>query len=148
GGNRSLKSVSKVGAGDADRQVGAALEAGINFFDTADRYAVGESESLLGAALKGRRDECVVTTKGGLRTGSAVMQSGLSRGHLLNAVEASLKRLAMNHVDVYLAHRVDELTPLEETLVALDEIVRSGKARYIGFSNWPAWKVAAALEFQ
>ena len=133
---------------EADRIVGRALDAGVNFFDTADVYAGGESEEMLGRALRGRRDEVVVATKAGWRTGAPLNQSGLSARHLLWSVKQSLRRLGTDHVDVYIAHRDDAHTPLEETLQALDTIVRHGHARYLGVSNWPAWKVAAALEMQ
>jgi aryl-alcohol dehydrogenase-like predicted oxidoreductase len=138
----------KMGREDADRMVGRALDAGINFFDNADIYGGGGSEVMLGAALASRRAEAVIATKVGYRSGAALTQAGLSRRHILWSIDSSLGRLGTDYVDVYIAHRVDPLTPLEETLEALDCVVRSGKARYIGFSNWPAWKVAAALELQ
>ena len=147
-GQGAYASVSKVDQTAGERLVGEALDAGVNLFDTADRYGAGEAEIILGAAVRSRRHEAVIVTKAGLRAGDGLLQTGLSRRHLLDAAEQSLKRLNTDFIDVYLAHREDEYTPLEETLVALDEIVRSGKTRYIGFSNWPAWKVAAALEFQ
>ncbi|MDE2051954.1 MAG: aldo/keto reductase, partial [Gammaproteobacteria bacterium] len=124
------------------------LEAGINFFDTADGYAGGESEAMLGAALKPHRDRVVIATKVGFRTGSALTRAGLSRRHILWSVDQSLKRLGTDWIDVYIAHREDPYTPIEETLAALDAVVRAGKVRYIGFSNWSAWKAAAALEIQ
>jgi aryl-alcohol dehydrogenase-like predicted oxidoreductase len=147
-GNKALGSVYKVGAELAGELVGRALDAGINFFDTADGYAGGESEELLGAALKSRRDEVVITTKVGFRTGPALTRAGLSRRHILWSVDQSLKRLGTDWIDVYVAHREDPYTPLEETLAALDAVVRAGKVRYLGFSNWSAWKAAAALEIQ
>ncbi|MGH3615614.1 MAG: aldo/keto reductase [Pseudonocardia sp.] len=126
----------------------AALDRGVTFFDTADGYAGGESETLLGGALRSRRDGVVIATKVGFRTGAPLTQAGLSRRHITWSVDQSLKRLGTDWIDVYLAHREDPYTPLEDTLVALDAVVRSGKVRYIGFSNWSAWKVAAALEIQ
>jgi aryl-alcohol dehydrogenase-like predicted oxidoreductase len=147
-GNKALGSVYKVGADLAGELVGRALDAGINFFDTADGYAGGESEELLGAALKSRRDEVVIATKVGFRTGPALTRAGLSRRHILWSVDQSLKRLGTDWIDVYIAHREDPYTPLEETLAALDAVVRAGKVRYLGFSNWSAWKAAAALEIQ
>ncbi|PPE74418.1 aldo/keto reductase [Solimonas fluminis] len=148
-GNRSLGSVYKVGAGLADELVGKALDAGVNFFDTADVYADGESETLLGAALKGRRDRVVITTKVGNRGGDrTLLRSGLSRRHILWSVEQSLRRLGTDWIDCYVAHCEDPHTPLEETLEAFDAVVRAGKVRYLGFSNWSAWKAAAALEIQ
>ncbi|MCM6775226.1 aldo/keto reductase [Nocardia sp. CDC159] len=147
-GNRDLGAVYKVGADLAHELVGRALAAGINFFDTADGYADGESETLLGQALAPHRDDVVIATKVGFRTGTPLTRSGLSRRHILWSIDQSLRRLGTDWVDVYIAHREDPFTPLEETLAALDEVVRSGRARYLGFSNWSAWKVAAAMEIQ
>lgn len=147
-GNRDLGAVYKVGAKAAGELVERALDAGINFFDTADAYAGGESESLLGAALKPHRERVVIATKVGFRSGQPLTQSGLSRRHILWSVDESLKRLGTDWIDVYIAHREDRHTPLEETLEALDAVVRAGKVRYLGFSNWSAWRVAAALELQ
>ncbi|MGN7881101.1 aldo/keto reductase [Ensifer sp. 22460] len=128
--------------------MGQALDAGINFFDTADAYASGQSERILGETLRARRDEVVIATKVGFRTGAPLTQAGLSRHHILWSVDQSLKRLGTDWIDAYIVHKEDPHTPLEETLLALDAVVRSGKVRYIGFSNWSAWKVAAALEIQ
>ncbi|HEY7887365.1 MAG TPA: aldo/keto reductase [Steroidobacteraceae bacterium] len=147
-GNKDVGAVYKVGADLAGELVGHALDSGINFFDTADGYAGGESETLLGAALKPHRDRVVVATKVGFRTGPALTRAGLSRRHILWSVDQSLKRLGTDWIDVYIAHREDPYTPIEETLAALDAIVRAGKVRYLGFSNWSAWKAAAALEIQ
>lgn len=147
-GDRSIGAVYKTDAEAAAALVGKALDAGINFFDTADAYASGQSERILGEALRSRRDEVVIATKVGFRTGTPLTQAGLSRRHILWSVDESLKRLGTDWIDVYIVHKEDPHTPLEETLSALDEVVRSGKARYIGFSNWSAWKVAAALEIQ
>lgn len=147
-GDRSLGTVYKTGAATADALVGQALDAGINFFDTADAYASGGSEQILGKALQGRRAEVVLATKVGFRSGDALVRSGLSRRHILWSVEQSLRRLGTDWIDVYIAHREDPHTPLEETLEALDAVVRAGKVRYLGFSNWSAWKAAAALEWQ
>jgi aryl-alcohol dehydrogenase-like predicted oxidoreductase len=147
-GNRDIGTIFKVGEALANELVGKALDAGINFFDTADGYAGGESEVLLGRALRSRRGEVVLATKVGFRTGDALVRSGLSRRHILWSVDQSLKRLGTDWLDIYICHREDPHTPLEETLGALDDIVRAGKVRYLGFSNWSAWKVAAALEIQ
>jgi aryl-alcohol dehydrogenase-like predicted oxidoreductase len=147
-GEGALGSIFKVDQGLADRFAGAALDAGINFFNTADAYAGGESERMLGKALGARRKDAIITTKVGFRTGDAVVHQGLSRHHILNSLEGSLARLATDYIDVYIAHRWDPLTPLEETLAALDSAVRSGKVRYIGFSNWPAWAAAKAVGLQ
>ncbi|MFL6550020.1 MAG: aldo/keto reductase [Povalibacter sp.] len=147
-GNQDLASIYKVGARAASELVGRSLEAGINFFDTADAYANGESEKLLGEALQSRRNEVIIATKAGFRSGPVLTQTGLSRRHILWSAEQSLRRLGTDWIDVYIAHRDDPVTPLEETLAAMDALVRSGKVRYLGFSNWPAWKVAAAMEIQ
>ena len=145
GGNSAI---AKTEAGDAAAMVGRAIDAGINFFDTADVYAGGESEAMLGQALGSWRDEVVIATKAGWRTGAPLNRNGLSAAHLHWSIDQSLKRLGTDHVDVYVAHRDDANTPLEETLAALDAIVKAGKARYLGVSNWSAWKVAAAIELQ
>lgn len=145
GGNAAI---AKTDAAGADQILGRALDAGVNFLDTADIYADGQSEEMLGALIRERRDRVIVATKAGWRTGEALMGSGLSAVHLHRSIDQSLKRLGTDHVDIYIAHRNDLNTPMEETLVALDAIVRSGKARYLGFSNWPAWKAAAAVQFQ
>jgi aryl-alcohol dehydrogenase-like predicted oxidoreductase len=147
-GDQSLGSIYKVGADLANQLVSRSLAAGINFFDTADGYAGGQSEMLLGQALKSRRNEVVLATKVGFRTGQPLTQAGLSRRHILWSVDQSLQRLQTDWIDVYIVHREDIHTPLEETLAALDAIVKAGKVRYLGFSNWIAWKVAAALEIQ
>lgn len=147
-GNKDLGSVYKVGATLADELVGRAREVGVNFFDTADGYAGGESETLLGRALKPYRSEVVIATKVGFRVGPALTQAGLSRRHILWSVDQSLRRLGTDWIDLYIAHKEDPFTPFEETLAAFDAVVRAGKVRYLGFSNWSAWKVAAALELQ
>jgi aryl-alcohol dehydrogenase-like predicted oxidoreductase len=147
-GNKALGAIYKVGAELAAELVGRALDAGINFFDTADGYAGGESEAMLGAALRPHRADVVIATKVGFRTGPALTRAGLSRRHILWSVDESLQRLGTDWIDVYIAHREDPYTPLEETLAALDAVVRAGKVRYLGFSNWSAWKAAAALEIQ
>jgi aryl-alcohol dehydrogenase-like predicted oxidoreductase len=140
--------IYKVDGPEADRIVGRALDHGVNFFDTSDLYAGGASEALLGAALKGRREHAIITSKAGFRVGDGVTDACLSRRHLMRAIDGTLARLGTDHVDLYLVHKEDPLTPLDETLRALDDIVRSGKARYIGFSNWSAWLAAIALERQ
>jgi aryl-alcohol dehydrogenase-like predicted oxidoreductase len=147
-GEGALGSIFKVDQALADRFAGTALDAGINFFNTADAYAGGESERMLGKALGARRKDVVITTKVGFRTGDALVHQGLSRHHVLNGLEGSLARLGTDYIDVYIAHRWDPLTPLEETLEALDSAVRAGKVRYIGFSNWPAWAAAKAVGLQ
>ena len=148
GSQAGSSALYKVDLQSAQAMVGTALEAGINFFDTADIYAQGESETMLGQLLAPRRQEVVIATKVGFRSGSAMTQVGLSRQHILAACDASLKRLGTDYIDLYQVHKEDPVTPLEETLEALDQLVRAGKVRYLGFSNWPAWKAAAALQLQ
>jgi aryl-alcohol dehydrogenase-like predicted oxidoreductase len=147
-GNKDIGAVYKVGAQLAEELVARSLDAGVNFFDTADGYANGESETLLGQALRPRRNEVVIATKVGFRTGTPLTQAGLSRRHILWSVDQSLRRLGSDWIDVYIVHREDPHTPLEETLAALNDVVRAGKVRYLGFSNWSAWRVAAAMVIQ
>ena len=125
-----------------------ALELGINFFDTADVYSTGDSEIVLGQALKdfaASRDELVIATKVNQPMGPGPNQRGLSRKHILNSIDASLKRLGTDYVDLYQIHRWDYETPIEETLEALNDVVRAGKARYIGASAMYGWQFAKAL---
>ncbi|MCO4317455.1 aldo/keto reductase [Phyllobacterium sp. 21LDTY02-6] len=129
----------------ARRQVGMALDAGINLFDTADVYSNGASEEILGQALKGKRDAVILATKARFRMGDAPNDAGLSRYHLIRAAEASLKRLGTDHVDLYQLHQWDGLTPLDETLEAVDRLVRDGKVRYAGVSNFSAWHLMKAM---
>ena len=118
-----------------------ALDLGINFFDTADVYSKGVSEEFLGAALEGQRDRVVIATKGRSKMGDGPNDQGTSRYHILNAVEASLRRLRTDHIDLYQIHSWDEATSIEEMMRALDDLVRSGKVRYIGASNFAAWQL-------
>lgn len=148
GNDPSITSVYKVTQDDAHAMVNMALEAGINFFDTADGYSAGQSEIMLGKALAKRRQDVVIATKVGFRTGSPVTQAGLSKRHILFSCEQSLKRLNTDYIDLYILHKEDPYTPLEETLSALDMLVRAGKVRYIGFSNWSVWKTAVAYQMQ
>lgn len=147
-GGAATPPYDKVGGLDlaaTERLVGTALDAGINFIDTADTYADGESESLLGQALAGRREEVVLATKFHAPMGKGPNDAGQSRLHLTRALEASLRRLKTDHIDLYQIHNVDALTPMEETLRALDDAVRAGKIRYIGCSNLSSWQTAKAL---
>lgn len=124
------------------------LAAGVNFIDTANVYSMGRSEQMLGQALKDlgvARKDVVIATKAHGSMGEGPNDRGSSRAHLLDQVEGSLERLGVDHVDLYQLHGVDAVTPLEETLRALDDIVASGMARYVGVSNWPAWRMAKAL---
>jgi aryl-alcohol dehydrogenase-like predicted oxidoreductase len=124
-----------------------AVESGINFFDTADMYSLGVSEEITGRALKefARLEECVVATKVFNPMSDAPNMGGLSRKHIVQGCEASLKRLGMDYIDLYQIHRADPATPIEETLAALDQLIRQGKVRYLGASSMPAWQFAQAL---
>lgn len=148
GSDSRLPNVHKVDQANAQTMVDKSFEAGINFFDTADGYAGGQSEEMLGRALGTRRHDVVVATKVGFRSGDPVTQAGLSRGHILFSCEQSLKRLNTDYIDLYILHKEDPYTPLEETLETMNDLVRSGKVRYIGFSNWPAWRAATAVQMQ
>ena len=142
GGKGFWKVVGELGPSAVDRLVGKALDAGVNFIDTANVYSEGESEELLGGALArlGRpRDQVVIATKVRGRMGPGPNQVGLSRAHILQSIDASLSRLKLDHVDLFQIHGVDVTTPVEETIDALDSVVRAGKVRYLGWSNLPAW---------
>ena len=130
---------------EATRLVDICLEAGLNFFDTADVYSSGASEEILGQAIKGRRDQVLISTKATFTTGKGPNDKGSSRFHLIKALDASLRRLGTDHVDVYFMHGYDALTPPEEVLGTLDGFVRAGKVRYIGCSNFSGWHVMKAL---
>jgi aryl-alcohol dehydrogenase-like predicted oxidoreductase len=143
-----FEAISKVDQDLANQLVAKALEAGINHFNTADVYTNGQSEEFLAKALGNRRKDVVISTKVGFRNGEALLDQGLSRRHILASAEASLRRLKTDYIDVYLVHRFDRHTPVEETAEALDSLVKSGKVRYIGFSNWPAWVAAKTLGLQ
>lgn len=132
----------------ADQMVGRVMDAGINLFDTADAYTNGESEIMLGKALGNRRDAVIIATKSGFRSGSAITDTGSSYRHIMMAAEASLKRLNTDYIDLYQLHIPDPITPIEETLRALEDLVRQGKVRYIGYSNFPAWKAAKMVGIQ
>lgn len=150
GGKGFWEVVGKLGAKEVEGIVGTALDGGVNFIDTADIYSEGESETLLGealAALARPREQLVVATKVRGRVGPGPNQVGLSRSHVLASIDGSLKRLGLDHVDLYQIHGVDPTTPIEETVRALDDVVRSGKARYVGFSNLPAWLASKAITF-
>lgn len=125
--------------------VTAALEVGINFFDTADIYNQGVSEESLGRAIRGRRDDVLIATKVGMRAGERPNETGASRKHVVESCERSLRRLGIEAIDLYQIHRFDPHTPQDETLGALDDLVRAGKVRYIGCSNYAAWQLTHAL---
>jgi aryl-alcohol dehydrogenase-like predicted oxidoreductase len=151
GGAQGIYSaIGGLSAKDSEALVGTALDGGINFLDTADVYSDGESERQLGAALKSLarpRERVVIATKVRGRVGPGVNQVGLSRAHILAGIDGSLTRLGLDHVDLYQIHGFDPVTPIEEVVRALDDVVRAGKARYVGFSNLPAWVASKALTF-
>ena len=129
----------------ARRIVDLCLDAGVNLFDTADVYSSGASESILGAALKGRRNRAIVSTKLSLRMGEGPNDAGSSRHHLIEGVDAALKRLDSDHIDILQLHAFDAMTPVEQVLKTLDDLVRAGKVRYIGASNFSGWQLMKSL---
>ena len=148
GGEGIWSAIGKMDQATVDELVRSAIERGVNFFDTADVYSAGGSETMLGQAFRTlglARDQFVLATKLLGRMGPGVNQAGLSRYHVFAALDASLKRLQLDHIDLYQIHGRDPLTPIEETLDALDDCVRAGKVRYIGLSNLAAWQIALAL---
>jgi aryl-alcohol dehydrogenase-like predicted oxidoreductase len=150
GGKGFWKAIGTLSATEVEKFFGIAFDAGVNFIDTADVYSEGESEILTGAALAslGRpRDQTVLATKVRGRTGPGPNQVGLSRGHIHSSIDASLKRLGLDFIDLYQIHGIDYDTPIDETMHALDDIVHAGKARYIGFCNLPAWYAMKALAY-
>jgi aryl-alcohol dehydrogenase-like predicted oxidoreductase len=147
-GRGIFKAIGAVGQAGADELLKASIDGGINFFDTADVYTEGESEKILGQSLKNlniARKDVVIATKVYGRVGPGRNDVGASRGHIMDGVEASLRRLQTDHIDLYQIHSNDSVTPIEETIRALDTLVQQGKVRYIGCSNWQAWKIAKAL---
>jgi aryl-alcohol dehydrogenase-like predicted oxidoreductase len=150
GGKGTWGAIGSLDKGEAERIIGTALDAGVNLVDTADVYSSGDSESLVGAALAslGRpRDQVLVATKVRGRVGPGVNEVGLSRSRVLAGAEASLRRLKLDHIDLFQIHGMDVETPIEETMRALDDLVSSGKVRYVGFCNLPAWLAMKALAF-
>ncbi len=145
GGRGRHKRVGEVSQKEADTLVGMALDAGINFFDTADVYSEGLSEEICGRALGSQRKNIILATKVRARMGLGPNDVGLSRHHILEGCDASLKRLGTDYIDLYQVHSFDPITPLEETLRALDDLVRQGKVRYIGCSNFASWHLMKAL---
>jgi aryl-alcohol dehydrogenase-like predicted oxidoreductase len=142
------RAIGSLGQDEVDQIVGRAIASGVNFFDTADIYSFGESERRLGAAFRNlgvERSDVVVATKVFGRMGPGPNDQGASRGHIMDSVRGSLERLKMDHIDLYQIHGNDTVTPIDETLRALDDLVREGLVRYIGVSNWAAWKIARAI---
>lgn len=130
---------------EASRLIDICLDRGVNFFDTANVYSQGAAEEILGAALKGKRNDAIIATKASFRIGQGINDRGSSRYHLIEACEASLKRLGTDYIDLYLMHGYDPETPAEETLNTLDNLLKSGKIRYIGCSNFTAWQLMKSL---
>ena len=145
GANDFFKAWGSSGVEEATRLVAICLEAGLNMFDSADVYSNGMAEEILGKAIAGRRDEVIISTKGTFRTGAGPNEVGSSRHHLIQACEASLRRLGIDYIDLYQLHAFDAKTPIEETLQALDDLIRAGKIRYIGCSNFSGWHLMKSL---
>jgi aryl-alcohol dehydrogenase-like predicted oxidoreductase len=145
GANEFFKRWGATDVAEATRLVDICLDAGVSLFDTADIYSAGASEEILGAALKGKRDRALISTKATFRSGAGANEVGSSRFHLVRACEASLKRLGADHIDLYFMHGFDAITPVEETLRALDDLITAGKIGYIGASNFSGWHLMKAL---
>ncbi len=145
GGNEFFKAWGASDVKEATWLVDICLDAGLSMFDSADGYSNGLAEEILGQAIKGRRADVLVSTKGSFRRGPGPNQIGNSRHHLINAVEASLRRLGTDYIDLYQLHAYDALTPAEEALGVLDDLVRAGKIRYIGCSNFSGWHIMKSL---
>jgi aryl-alcohol dehydrogenase-like predicted oxidoreductase len=145
GGSGTFALVGETGVEEARRQLDLCLEAGVNLVDTADVYSGGRSEEIVGEVLVGRRDDVVLATKARFPMGPGPNDAGLSRHHLVRACEASLRRLRTDWIDLYQVHEWDGVTPVEETLAALDHLVGSGKVRYVGCSNFSGWHVMKHL---
>lgn len=147
-GSEWIPGVAKVGQEAANDMVHRALDAGVNFFDTADGYSNGESEDILGKALGKRRNEAVICTKLGFRQTEQIGNAGLNWSHVLRQIDGSLNRMGIDHIDLLVLHKTDFTTLMEETLGALQTAIEQGKVRYIGVSNWPAWQMARAAQYQ
>jgi aryl-alcohol dehydrogenase-like predicted oxidoreductase len=145
GGAGKFSDVGQIELAGVRRQIDMAIDAGVNLIDTADVYSDGASEELVGQALEGRRGAVMVATKARFAMGAGANDAGLSRQHLTEACEASLRRLRTDHIDLYQVHEWDGQTPLEETLGALEDLMRAGKVRYVGCSNFAGWQVMKAL---
>ena len=145
GGNEFFKAWGASDVAEASRLIDVCLEAGLTLFDSADIYSNGMAEEILGQAIKGRRDKVLISTKGTFRVGPGPNDVGSSRFHLTQTIEASLRRLGTDYIDLYQLHGFDALTPIEETLGTLDYLVRAGKIRYIGCSNFSGWHLMKSL---
>lgn len=140
--------VNKVDQYLADRMVHSCIESGVNFFDTADMYTSGQSEIMLGKALKAKRQDVIIATKCGFRSGDSIISAGLSYRYVMQSIENSLKRLDTDYIDIFFLHIPDPWTPLEETVRALETAVQKGWIRYPAFSNFPAWKAQRMIDLQ
>jgi aryl-alcohol dehydrogenase-like predicted oxidoreductase len=145
GAGQFFRGFGELGQAEVDRQVGVALDAGVTMFDSADVYSAGLAEELLGKALRARRDEALISTKATFRHGDGPNDVGSSRWHLVRAVEGSLKRLQTDRIDLFQLHGFDALTPVEEVLGTLDDLVHAGKLRYVGCSNFSGWHLMKSL---
>ena len=145
GGKDRFQSMGSLGVQETSRMIDICLDAGVNLIDTADLYSFGAAEEVLAGALKGRRQKVLIATKGFMRMGPGAHDVGLSRKHLIDACEASLRRLGTDYIDLYMGHNPDLLVPFEETMRAFDDLIREGKVRYIGCSNFSAWHVMKSL---
>ncbi len=145
GGNEFFKTWGETGVPEATRLVDVCLDAGLTLFDSADIYSSGLAEEILGKAVKGRRDKVLISTKGTFAVGPGPNDVGSSRYHLIRTVEASLRRLGTDFIDLYQLHGFDALTPVEEVLGTLDDLVRAGKIRYVGCSNFSGWHLMKSL---
>src|SRR6185503_3553332 len=145
GGTGQFAKVGSTDVEEARRQVDMCLEAGVNLIDTADVYSEGVSEEIVGEVLRGRRDQVLLATKVRMPMGPGPNDAGLSRHHVIAGCEASLRRLGTDYVDLYQVHEWDGVAAIEETLGALDFLVRSGKVRYVGVSNYAGWQLLKAL---
>jgi aryl-alcohol dehydrogenase-like predicted oxidoreductase len=145
GSNEFFKGFGTSGVEEATRLVDTCLDAGVNMFDSADVYSDGLAEEILGRAIAGRRDRVIISTKATFRAGAGANDVGSSRHHLIRSVDASLRRLGTDYIDLYQLHGFDALTPVEETLNTLDDLVRAGKLRYVGCSNFSGWHLMKSL---
>lgn len=145
GGNEFFRAWGETGVKEATRLVDIALEAGVNLFDTADVYSDGLAEEILGKAIAGRRNDLLISTKAAFRTGPGPDDIGSSKSHLVAACDASLRRLGTDHIDLWQLHAFDAMTPIEETLRAMDDLVKAGKVRQIGCSNYSSWHLMKSL---
>ena len=145
GGQGAFKGFGETDAAEATRLVDICVDTGLTMFDSADAYSAGMAEEILGHAIKGRRDKVIISTKSAFRVGPGPNDVGSSRYHLIRAVEGSLKRLGTDFIDLYQLHAFDRTTPVEETLGTLDDLVKAGKIRYIGCSNFSGWHLMKSL---